>query len=182
MDQCKRGHYFTPENTLIQKPTNRRTCRACRQLSRKNYDPEKKRATAKRAYEKRQIMGKNAAYREANRQRINANHVEYVQQKKLEGIKYDSRPELIKVKNHKRRARLLALEYDSQLSWLSLWAEGIRNCALCGELIEFEAVGKWGPSLDHIVPLIAGGAHIRSNAQLTHRTCNSKKGVKLLEV
>lgn len=32
---CRRGHEFTPENTIIQKPAGTRTCRICRRASSK---------------------------------------------------------------------------------------------------------------------------------------------------
>lgn len=34
----------------------------------------------------------------------------------------------------------------------------------------------FAPTLDHIVPLAAGGAHVRENVQLAHFICNSRKG------
>ena len=43
-------------------------------------------------------------------------------------------------------------------------------CALCGEPVEPADV-----TIDHIVPLVKGGAHERNNWQLAHRRCNSAK-------
>jgi 5-methylcytosine-specific restriction endonuclease McrA len=34
------------------------------------------------------------------------------------------------------------------------------------------------PTLDHVVPLVAGGLHDPANVRLAHLTCNSRKGAK----
>lgn len=52
-------------------------------------------------------------------------------------------------------------------------------CQLCSQLVDPEARGADGPSLDHVIPLSLGGYHTRSNTQLAHRWCNSRKGAKL---
>jgi 5-methylcytosine-specific restriction endonuclease McrA len=33
-------------------------------------------------------------------------------------------------------------------------------------------------TIDHIVPIAAGGLHTMANCQVMHRSCNSKKGDK----
>jgi 5-methylcytosine-specific restriction endonuclease McrA len=33
-------------------------------------------------------------------------------------------------------------------------------------------------SLDHVIPLIAGGEHSRENTQLAHWLCNVRKGAR----
>lgn len=51
-------------------------------------------------------------------------------------------------------------------------------CGICGKPID-PAVRHPSPesaSLDHIVPLVAGGDHSRSNAQAAHLVCNLRKG------
>lgn len=55
------------------------------------------------------------------------------------------------------------------------------RCGLCGEAID---PGRRWPdpmavSLDHVVPLAAGGDHSRANTQAAHWICNVKKGVRL---
>lgn len=51
-------------------------------------------------------------------------------------------------------------------------------CQICGGRVEpnDDPLGNLYPSVDHIVPLVAGGLHERSNLQLAHRICNSIKG------
>lgn len=50
-------------------------------------------------------------------------------------------------------------------------------CGICDEPISKTA--RWPEptslSIDHIVPLAAGGEHSRANAQATHLRCNLKK-------
>lgn len=51
-------------------------------------------------------------------------------------------------------------------------------CALCGRPVDLTLPGtnKWGPTADHIIPRIEGGAELDPrNGQLAHRTCNITK-------
>lgn len=54
-------------------------------------------------------------------------------------------------------------------------------CQLCGEEVDRDL--KWpdpkSASLDHVVQIARGGQHIRSNCQLAHLGCNSRKGAGL---
>jgi hypothetical protein len=36
-------------------------------------------------------------------------------------------------------------------------------------------------SIDHVIPIARGGKHILSNVRLAHRSCNSRKGARLVE-
>lgn len=51
-------------------------------------------------------------------------------------------------------------------------------CQLCLSPVDLGLVwpDPGSPSLDHARPLANGGAHIRSNLQLTHLVCNLRKG------
>lgn len=50
-------------------------------------------------------------------------------------------------------------------------------CQLCGQKVnkKLKFPNPMSPSLDHIIPLSKGGAHIESNCQLAHLSCNKKK-------
>lgn len=54
------------------------------------------------------------------------------------------------------------------------------TCQLC--CVEIDAAKKWpeseSASIDHIVPLVDGGEHSYANTQLTHLSCNIKKGAR----
>lgn len=51
-------------------------------------------------------------------------------------------------------------------------------CQLCGKPThrKYSRSDILSPTLDHIVPLTQGGAHLRVNVQLAHMICNSLKG------
>src|SRR5437899_12829912 len=50
-------------------------------------------------------------------------------------------------------------------------------CALCGGYVEIEQASR-----DHIIPRSLGGGNNRENIQLTHKTCNNRKGDTLYPV
>lgn len=45
------------------------------------------------------------------------------------------------------------------------------RCHICGKRVTQK---NW--SLDHLVPVVAGGAHTRANVALAHRNCNAARG------
>ncbi|WP_091241350.1 HNH endonuclease [Klenkia soli] len=53
-------------------------------------------------------------------------------------------------------------------------------CRLCDRNVDREL--RWpdpaSASLDHVVPLVAGGTHSRANTQLAHWLCNVRKGAR----
>ena len=51
-------------------------------------------------------------------------------------------------------------------------------CAICGLEVDLSLRGRrpGAPSLDHVIPISAGGPHVLANAQLAHMGCNSRKG------
>lgn len=52
------------------------------------------------------------------------------------------------------------------------------NCHICGKPVDKTLNGrhKWGPTLDHIIPISKGGPMLdRANARLAHRYCNGSK-------
>jgi 5-methylcytosine-specific restriction endonuclease McrA len=52
------------------------------------------------------------------------------------------------------------------------------QCQLCGDPVKRNAKvpDPKAPTIDHIVPLAAGGTHEPANAQCAHFLCNSRKG------
>lgn len=52
------------------------------------------------------------------------------------------------------------------------------RCGICGTAIRRSAVypDPMAPTIDHIVPLAAGGTHARENLQPAHSRCNTRKG------
>lgn len=49
---------------------------------------------------------------------------------------------------------------------------------LCQVDMEIPAPDPASPSIDHVLPLSAGGDDVRANVQLAHYGCNSAKGAR----
>ena len=90
-----------------------------------------------------------------------------------------------KTKEIKRRERIQAVLKDADITVLGLFKRDRGVCYLCGGQCDLEdytvrdgvfIAGDWYPSVDHMVPLIAGGEHSWDNVRLAHRRCNSIKG------
>jgi 5-methylcytosine-specific restriction endonuclease McrA len=76
-----------------------------------------------------------------------------------------------------RRAKKRAV-YLEDVTLAALRARDGDNCGICGESIDFsvEYPDKMCPTIDHVVPIVAGGMHEMSNCQIAHFICNSRKG------
>lgn len=49
-------------------------------------------------------------------------------------------------------------------------------CHLCGKPIKLRSGGAaMAPSIDHLIPISAGGAHVWSNVAIAHKRCNSRR-------
>lgn len=86
-------------------------------------------------------------------------------------------PDLAQAWVHQRRARLKGTERES-FSLLNVIARDGWRGAICQVVVDATARGRWGMTLDHIVPLSRGGPHTLANSQLAHRSCNSRKGTR----
>jgi hypothetical protein len=78
--------------------------------------------------------------------------------------------------NARARARRFGVENE----YINKWEVFERDewiCGLCHEPVDREAKWPaWGfPSIDHIVPLAVGGAHVYANVQCAHLGCNLLK-------
>ena len=53
------------------------------------------------------------------------------------------------------------------------------RCHLCGKKVDMSLDGnaKYGPNIDHLIPLSRGGLDERVNVRLAHRVCNVRRGV-----
>ena len=91
------------------------------------------------------------------------------------------------VKDVKRRQKIKNALVDEGINLIDLFKRDKGICAICGEKCEWNDHKRNGryfiaganyPSIDHIKPLAAGGAHAWGNVQLAHIKCNSKKGAR----
>lgn len=79
----------------------------------------------------------------------------------------------------RRRARIAATTVEDFTEADVRMAHG-DDCYLCGDQINFKL--KWphpkSPSLDHVVPLSAGGTHTLDNVAMTCLSCNHSKNAR----
>lgn len=100
--------------------------------------------------------------------------------------------------NQRRRVRRNARERGAQtssellpLTWQDLAARDGWGCYICGEPCDpndfapidgapFKSMGMTYPTLDHVMPISAGGEHSEANARLACLKCNTTKGSRPL--
>lgn len=71
---------------------------------------------------------------------------------------------------HEVRARRLGVRWEPvDLRLVYQRDKGI--CGICREPVSLELF-----TIDHIMALSRGGAHVMDNLQIAHRVCNSRKG------
>lgn len=77
--------------------------------------------------------------------------------------------------NHRDRARWWGVEYRA-FNIRKMFEESNWICGICLEPVDPNTDDpRWRASVDHIIPMSRGGAHVRENCQLAHVSCNSKK-------
>lgn len=82
--------------------------------------------------------------------------------------------------NRRRRARLVGADHE-RIESLSIYERDAWRCGVCGERVDaaLTSPDPMSASLDHVIPLAHGGAHVGSNVQLAHMICNARKGDRL---
>lgn len=133
-----------------------------------NADAIRERARLSRLRNREKKRERDAAYRRANRGKFNAS-AERAKAKK---------PALYREHGNRssanRRARLAGARVESVRPSEIFDRDGYR-CHLCGvEVLRRDA------SLDHLVPIVRGGAHARWNVATAHRRCNQRRGTRQL--
>lgn len=106
---------------------------------------------------------KNKAWADANRDRVNELNRAWARRnrdKVLDGV-------------HRRRARLMKA-FVAKVDRESIWVRDAGICGICGSPADHD---KW--HLDHVLPLALGGSHEPANVQVTHPTCNLRKGARI---
>lgn len=76
-------------------------------------------------------------------------------------------------RSHAKRAAGSATMNISDLA-----ARDGERCNICSRKIDLSLSGlaKWGPTIDHILPVSLGGTNDPNNLSLAHRCCNSRRG------
>lgn len=90
-----------------------------------------------------------------------------------------------RTKDQQRRAKLRDALVDSDIQLMELYRRDGGVCYLCGGACDFSdcvtstngafIAGNLYPSIDHVIPLAAGGKHSWDNVRLAHRICNTIK-------
>lgn len=89
-----------------------------------------------------------------------------------------------KAKEVRRRKRISAVIQDRDITVAGVFNRDRGVCYLCGGKCNPKdyvirggvfIAGDMYPSIDHVVPLVAGGRHSWNNVRLAHRLCNSIK-------
>ena len=92
-----------------------------------------------------------------------------------------------RIHDPKRRARKRNCSECEEIDIKDVAKRDHGICYLCGEPVDWndytysngkKVVHRNYPSVDHVIPLIKGGAHAMSNVRLAHLGCNSSKGTK----
>lgn len=110
-----------------------------------------------------------AKYRETHRELCNKRISDYrkTPEGKFTGKKKHYRKKITPTAILPINSRRMELTYPEGESVLEVYG---RVCASCGSTEDI--------TIDHVVPLVKGGLHIKSNVQPLCRRCNSKKGRK----
>lgn len=91
----------------------------------------------------------------------------------------ENNPEKIRIarKNTagRRRARIVSRPFE-HIDPNEVYAASGGICGLCGAHVSIDSF-----EIDHILPIARGGGHTRDNVQVAHRTCNKKKGARLVD-
>lgn len=78
---------------------------------------------------------------------------------------------------HRNRAKKAGCEYDARIDLFEVCQRYQFKCAVCGEHIDLHVryPDRDCLSIDHEVPIAAGGGHTRDNVRPTHFRCNVEK-------
>jgi 5-methylcytosine-specific restriction endonuclease McrA len=145
-------------------------CRVCRGRLRsikwhadKAADPEG--FATKQKTKRARHTSYNSAYGRTHRPQINHN----------KRRRYREAPELKQVVDAKYRAVVRGASRVENVKIAVLITRDKGICGLCQK-----PVAKRDATIDHIIPVSKGGEHSYRNTQLAHKSCNSRKGNRVL--
>ena len=148
----------------------RRQCKTCRSSHMSKF-------YASKADE---VKARMSEYRAANPDRVRES------ERKRYAKHRDKRIALAVDAVHARRARMFSGEVDKGITAKRLRERDGDECCYCGVVLDFErkprgqGVGH-GATVEHVVPISQGGAHVWANVALACRDCNFGKGSMSLE-
>jgi 5-methylcytosine-specific restriction endonuclease McrA len=132
------------------------------------------RAKERVAANRPRLLAYKAAYYAAHREELDAKAKAWVadnREKRREVARNYARrhPDEAAQSRHSRRARMKGARVEP-VSMDVLYARDGGICQICKRPVSREAA-----SMDHIIPIVDGGAHALWNVQLTHLTCNLRR-------
>jgi len=81
-----------------------------------------------------------------------------------------------------KRLRAMATRVSPTLRRQEVFERDNWLCHICGELIDSIAENRLDrPSLDHVIPIAAGGTHTLDNVRASHLRCNIRKSDLMLD-
>lgn len=107
-------------------------------------------------------------------------HLAEMQKVRWQRIK--ASPELLalqreKVRNNNHRRRAITADTDIDAAWLSVVRSVSIVCTLCLVEMADEHGHETSKHLDHIVPLAAGGRHVKANVRFICARCNTTRPI-----
>ena len=210
MKRCNKCHTEKPETCFNKNNQQADgltgACKECMRVLRKAWDrtynaTAKARATAARYYYSAKGRAAKMAYRKTytltdeQRERYRARGREHEREPKYKARRkrYDqsAKGRAMKAASDKRYARTDKGRFSKRkteikrkhqirdaectltpMEWAAIKARFNHKCAYCGKETRLE--------MDHVTPLSKGGAHTAANVVPACRTCNAKKGAKIL--
>lgn len=95
--------------------------------------------------------------------------------KKIYNAEYNKKnPEKNRRNQHKRRMILASLPFDTSITTAAVYERDNGVCGLCNQ-----PVSESDATIDHIIPVSRGGAHVWANVHIAHKSCNCSKSNKL---
>jgi 5-methylcytosine-specific restriction endonuclease McrA len=93
--------------------------------------------------------------------------------------KYCSKTCTRQASRDQRRAKLAGVEVE-RIDRHAVFERDGYVCGICEEPVDrhLEYPHPMSASLDHVIPIIAGGSHTYGNVQCSHRDCNVKASTK----
>jgi 5-methylcytosine-specific restriction endonuclease McrA len=123
------------------------------------------------------VMAYQRRYNEENRTRKN----EVTRKRRASMTKEERRAQYLRNRDNiiqnrqRRRARVANAPQIERIDTAAIaWRDGYR-CYLCGKALTRKQI-----TLDHVIPLARGGTHTADNLRVACRSCNCRKGTKLL--